>query len=196
MNGSRSQRLEGGLVHRARASAVRQHKPLLAAFMLVVLAHWAEHVVQAIQIWGLGWKPSAARGVLGMPFPVLISSEWLHFSYALVMLAGLWALRAGFVGRSGRWWGLALKIQIWHFFEHLFLLVQAASGLYLLGNAAPTSVLQLVAPRVELHLFYNAVVFAPMVIAMVFHLRPRPEERAEMVCNCRPRPVRAVHVPA
>ncbi|MFD2351201.1 hypothetical protein ACFSTC_20530 [Nonomuraea ferruginea] len=39
-------------------------------------------------------------------------------------------------------------------------------------------------PRVELHLFYNAVVFAPMVVAMVLHRRPRLEERAVMRCDC------------
>ena len=36
----------------------------------------------------------------------------------------------------------------------------------LFGAKVPTSILQLVFPRVELHLFYNVVVFIPMVIAM------------------------------
>jgi hypothetical protein len=34
------------------------------------------------------------------------------------------------------------------------------------GNAVPTSILQLWFPRLELHLFYNTVVFVPMVVAM------------------------------
>ena len=48
----------------------------------------------------------------------------------------------------------------------------------------PTSIAQLVFPRVELHLFYNAIVFVPMVVAMVLHMRPRPAERALMRCTC------------
>jgi hypothetical protein len=36
----------------------------------------------------------------------------------------------------------------------------------------PTSLLQVWVPRVELHLFYNTIVFVPMVIAMYFHMFP------------------------
>src|SRR6266516_2997186 len=35
----------------------------------------------------------AGRGVLGLPFPWLISSERLHHGYALLMLVALWMLR-------------------------------------------------------------------------------------------------------
>lgn len=45
------------------------HRAALNAFLVIVLAHWAEHLVQAYQIWGLGWSRPEARGVLGMPFP-------------------------------------------------------------------------------------------------------------------------------
>ena len=48
----------------------------------------------------------------------------------------------------------------------------------------PTSVLQLLFPRVELHLFYNSIVFIPMVIAMYLHLRPNPAELSQASCNC------------
>jgi hypothetical protein len=122
--------------------------------------------------------------VLGQFFPWLVRSEWLHYGYAVIMLIGLWLLRGGFVGRSGRWWRAALAIQVWHHFEHLLLLVQAATGVYLLGRAVPTSILQLVFPRVQLHLFYNAAVFLPMVVAMYLHLRPQPAEYTAMRCNC------------
>lgn len=152
----------------------RWHSPALTVFMLIVLGHWAEHVAQAVQIWVLGWPVPKARGVLGIPYPWLVSREWLHYGYALVMLVGLFLLRPGFSGRSRTWWTLALGIQVWHHFEHLLLLIQAATGTRLAGGSAPTSVLQLVFPRVELHLFYNAVVFVPMVVAMYLHLRPLP----------------------
>lgn len=38
--------------------------------------------------------------------------------------------------------------------------------------------------RVELHLIYNALVFIPMVIAMIYHARPTQAERGEMRCTC------------
>ncbi|MEE3922656.1 hypothetical protein V2I01_42730 [Micromonospora sp. BRA006-A] len=40
----------------------RHHRVALSGFMVVVLAHWAEHLVQAYQIWVLGW-PVRRRGV-------------------------------------------------------------------------------------------------------------------------------------
>jgi len=152
--------------------------------MVIVLAHWAEHLAQAYQIWVLGWARPKARGVLGMWFPWLVTSEWLHYGYALVMLVGLFLLRRGFVGRARGWWTVALVIQFWHHVEHLLLLVQAQTHHFLFGKAVPTSVLQLAFPRVELHLFYNSVVFIPMIIAVYLHLRPRESELRAMVCSC------------
>ncbi|MER6757435.1 hypothetical protein AB0I85_25330 [Micromonospora echinofusca] len=161
------------------------HRAALNAFLVIVLAHWAEHLVQAYQIWGLGWSRPEARGVLGMPFPWLVSSEWLHYGYAILMLVGLWMLRPGFVGRSRSWWTAALALQFWHHIEHLLLLLQAQTGRHLFGSPVPTSLLQVVIPRVELHLFYNTVVFVPMVIAMYLHLRPSAAEEELMACSCR-----------
>lgn len=181
---------QGGLARLWASVNGAHHRALLTAFLVVVIAHWAEHITQAVQIWGLGWQPAAARGVLGVPFPWLIKSEALHYGYALVMLAGLFLLRPGFAGRSRTWWTIALAIQFWHHIEHLMLLLQAQSGQFLLGRAVPTSVLQLVIPRVELHLFYNTIVFLPMVIAMWLHLRPSPADRELMACGCRPVPVK------
>lgn len=149
----------------------RHHAAALNVFMLIVAAHWAEHVVQAVQIWGLGWKRPEARGVLGVWFPWLISSEWLHYGYALVMLIGLWVLRTGFRGAARTWWDLALVIQAWHHVEHLLLLIQASTGTTFFGGSVPTSVLQVFFPRVELHLFYNTIVTIPMVVAVVLHSR-------------------------
>ncbi|MFI0418250.1 hypothetical protein [Spongiactinospora sp. 9N601] len=162
----------------------RGHQAALNVFLFIVLAHWAEHIVQAIQIWVMGWPLPEARGVLGLWFPWLVTSEALHYGYALVMLVGLVALRGGFTGRSRVWWNISMGIQIWHHVEHLLLLFQAASGTPFFGRAVPTSVVQLLVPRVELHLFYNSLVFAPMVVAMVLHRRPRPDERAHMACSC------------
>jgi len=176
-SGSRS----GGLIGSLNG---RHHRAALNIFLVVVLAHWAEHLAQAYQIWVLGWPRPAARGVLGEPFPWLVSSEWMHYGYALIMLIGLFLLRPGFTGRAKTWWTVALVIQFWHHIEHLLLLIQAQSHHFFFGKAVPTSVLQLVYPRVELHLFYNSIVFVPMVIAMYFHLRPSEKDARAMTCSC------------
>jgi hypothetical protein len=162
----------------------RYHKTALMIYTAVVLAHWVEHIAQAVQVYILHWSRPAAGGALGLAFPVLVRSEWLHYGYAIIMMAAFIMLRHGFTGRARTWWNAAMWIQIWHHFEHLLLLVQGTTGAFLLGAKAPTSIAQLVFPRIELHLFYNTIVFVPMVVAMVRHLRPRSDELALMRCTC------------
>lgn len=172
----------GGMLNTER------HQLTLNVFMVIVIAHWAEHIAQAVQIYALGWPRPQAGGVLGLVWPWLVTSEWLHYGFALLMLVGFVSLRHGFSGRARTWWNTAMWIQVWHHFEHLLLLAQASTGANLLGRPVPTSIVQLAFPRVELHLFYNAVVFVPMVIAMIHHLRPTAEERGAMLCSCAVRP--------
>ena len=162
----------------------RHHRLALNVFMIIVLAHWAEHLVQAYQVWAFDRPRPAARGVLGQFFPWLVTSEWLHYWYAVVMLAALFLLRPGFVGRARAWWTVALVIQFWHHIEHLLLLIQAQTSTFFFGAAVPTSVAQLVIPRVELHLFYNSIVFIPMVVAVYLHLRPSEPEMRASSCSC------------
>jgi hypothetical protein len=160
----------------------RWHRPALAMYMFVVLAHWAEHVAQAIQIWLLDWPVPKARGVLGQNWHWLVHSETLHAGYAVFMFAGLALLAPGFAGSSRKWWMLAFYIQAWHLFEHLLLFGQAQTDLHLAGKPVPTSVLQLVFPRVELHLVYNGLVTIPMIVAVVQHMRTK--EGVTLRCNC------------
>src|SRR5215475_327885 len=80
------------------------HKPGLQVFMVIVLAHWAEHLAQAFQVYVLHWPIPASRGVLGLWFPWLVKSELLHYLYALLMIIGLWVFRRGFQGLSDQWW--------------------------------------------------------------------------------------------
>src|SRR5665213_266573 len=164
----------------------RWHERALQLFMVIVLAHWGEHLVQAWQIWVLGWPRPKANGILGLWYPWLIRSEMLHYVYALVMLIGLWILRRGFTGRSYLWWMVAFWIQFWHHVEHLLLISQATLHHNLFGKPVPFSVLQFFFPRVELHLFYNSVVFIPMVIGMYYHMFPpadEPQEHAHCTCS-------------
>jgi hypothetical protein len=171
-----------GLIDRLNGSL---HERALQAFMVVVLAHWAEHLLQAFQIYGLGWPVPEARGALGYFYPWLVKSELLHYGYALVMLVALFTLRSGFTGKADRtWWTVALVIQFWHHIEHGLLQLQAILGTTFFGSPVVTSVAQLWVPRVELHLFYNTVVFVPMMIAMYYHMFPPASEARRQQCTC------------
>ena len=162
-----------------------RHELAMRVFMFIVLAHWAEHLLQGLQIYALGWPVPEARGAIGVLFPWLIKSEALHYGYAIVMLAGLWLLRSGFTGKVDRfWWMLAFWIQFFHHIEHAILQTQAIVGVNLLGRPVPISIAQLWVPRVELHLFYNTIVFIPMSIAMYYHLFPPARETAKPQCAC------------
>ena len=173
----------------------RWHERALQLFMVVVLAQWAEHLVQAAQIYLMHWPRPKAGGILGLFYPWLITSETLHYGYALVMLVGIWVLLKGFTGTARKWWMAALVIQFWHHIEHLLLISQATMHHNFWNSPVPVSVLQLVFPRVELHLFYNTVVFVPMMIGMYYHMFPPEGEREQAVCTCAWRP-RTAEVPA
>ncbi|MFL6256928.1 MAG: hypothetical protein ACJ74T_18120 [Pyrinomonadaceae bacterium] len=164
----------------------RWHERALQLFMLVVLGHWAEHLAQAVQIYALGWPRPQAGGVLGLWYPWLVGSEVLHYGYAVVMLIGIWVLRKGFTGVSRKWWTVALVIQFWHHIEHALLQGQVLFHHNILGSPIPLSFLQIAFPtsRVEIHLFYNAVVFIPMMVGMYYHMFPPAAEDANPACSC------------
>jgi hypothetical protein len=164
------------------------HEIALRSFMVIVLAHWAEHLLQIFQIYVLGWPVPESRGALGQIFPWLVQSETLHYGYALVMLIGLFVLRKGFVNpEERRWWNIALAIQFFHHIEHGLLQIQAITGQNFFGQPVPTSIAELWVPRVELHLFYNTIVFIPMVVAMYHHMFPA-EQAVAPKCSCAWRP--------
>jgi len=100
----------------------------------------------------------------------------LHFGDVLLTLVGLLVLRLGFHGEARRWWTAAIVVSVWHLFEHSLLLGQALTGISLWGAAQPTSVVQLVVPRVELHLFYNGIVLAAILMALA-HREPGRRRR-------------------
>ncbi len=162
----------------------RWHERALWAYAFIVVCHWAEHIAQAIQIYVLGWRVPDAKGLCGVVYPPLVTKEVLHYGYALLMLIGFWILRNGFVGRARTWWMVAFGIQFWHHLEHALLQGQVILGHNLFGSAAPTSLLQLFVPRVELHLFYNTIVTVPMLVAMIHHMLPTYEDKTQMRCTC------------
>lgn len=126
-----------------------------ALFVLVVALHWVEHLVQAVQIHAVGIAPAKALGAVGAFFPGLVRSEWLHLAFDVGLLVGLVVLRRLFTSRGRRVWHLAIAGQSWPLFEHLLLFAQAQTGARFFGTDAPSSVLQLLVPRADLHLAYN-----------------------------------------
>jgi hypothetical protein len=162
----------------------RRHQQALILFTVAVLVHYVEHLGQGVEIWGLGWKTADSGGVIGLAFPWLVTSEVMHYSFALFMIIGFFLLRPAFMGRALRWWSLALVFEFWHHFEQLLLITQHYSHHYLFGGTVPTSTLQVFFPRVELHFFYNTIVLVPMLIALVQHFRPNASERARAICTC------------
>lgn len=145
----------------------RRDRLWLAAFIVVVGVHWVEHLTQAAQIYLLGTPAPQALGLLGEVWPRLVSSEWLHFAYNLAVLVGAALLLPLFAGSARTWWAAAVWVQVWHFFEHGLLFVQAQGGFTLFGAETQTSIVQLLIPRVELHLFYNAIVTVLFGVALV-----------------------------
>jgi hypothetical protein len=149
------------------------HAPALWIFMIIIVLHWMEHVLQIYQIYALGWDPSNAGGILGVIYPKLVESEILHFVYDFIQWAGIVILRPGFRGRERNWWTFAMVIQTWHFIEHVLLMGQYLTGYYFFGAAKQTSILQYWFPRAELHFVYNLLVFIPMVIAVHYYVKPK-----------------------
>lgn len=160
------------------------HERGLQIFMVIVLAHWAEHLAQAYQVYVLDWPVPESRGALGLYFPILISSEILHYGYAIIMVVALWVFRTGFTGKAYTWWMVSFWIQFWHHIEHALLQGQAIVGENLFNSPVPISIVQVWIPRVELHLLYNTLVFIPMVVAMYLHMFPPAGEVKHIKCSC------------
>ncbi len=146
-----------------------KHYRALVVYLAVVVAHWLEHAAQAVQVYVFDVPRAKAGGLLGLLLPSVVSSEMLHWAYAAYMLGGFMALRRAMVGESRFWWDLAYAIQAWHFLEHTLLLSQAVTGWRLAGRHDPTSLLQLIVPRVETHLIYNILVLIPLLTALGLH---------------------------
>lgn len=166
------------------------HKPAMQVFMLIILLHLSEHIIQGIQLWVLHWPRPHCMGLLGVVYPWMMKTEWLHYGHALFMLLGLIVLRPAItLGKALYWWNIAFAIQFWHHIEHALLLGQSLIHDNLYDFAAPVSMAQIFAqflsgqpnggqpylPRIELHLFYNLVVLAPMLMALHYHRFPRPK---------------------
>jgi hypothetical protein len=138
-------------------------------FGLVMIAHWLEHIFQAYQVYVLHMNRECALGMLGMKYPWLIRTESLHFGFAVLTTVGI--VWAGWQYFDAPWamkaWAIGFLASVWHLFEHLLLFIQAVSHHYFFGATQPMSLIQLIVPRIELHLFYNSVVTILLLLALL-----------------------------
>ena len=118
-------------------------------FLAIVGLHFAEHLAQMIEVYALGYPRSESLGLIGLIFPYLVRSEWLHYAFAWYTLYGLMKYRFSTT---------AIYLQTFHFIEHVILLSQ-----YLLAFT-PTGIGGIWFLRIELHFFYNLIVIGAMFL--------------------------------
>lgn len=145
----------------------RHYSKYLLLFNLIVLSHFAEHIAQMIQLYILHWDRPQCLGLLGLLYPSLVHSEWLHYAHALFMLVGLYLLGFSVVGKAKVWWQAATTLAFYHHIEHFIILSQAIAHYNLFNSPTPTSIVQAMGvPRIELHFFYNLMVLIPMLVSL------------------------------
>lgn len=150
---------------------------LLILYLILIVGHFAEHVLQLIQAAVLAWPRPEAGGLIGLWSPQLLTNESLHFSYNLMQLLGLLVLSYHVTGRARVWWRIAIVVQLWHFFEHFLLQSQWLTGIFLFNTAKQMGIGELLVPRLELHFIYNALVFFPTMIGVYFYVKSRMSDQ-------------------
>lgn len=143
----------------------------LKAFMVLMVGHWAEHLYQVYQVWGMHMPRNCAMGILGTWFPVLMTGEWLHLGFAILTMMFVAATNTEFHGVARNWWIAAYIFSWFHLAEHLSLFSQAHTRHFWFGRSVPTSLIQYFIPRIELHLFYNSIVTILVLMAVYFKLK-------------------------
>lgn len=149
------------------------HKIAMQIFMVVIATHFLEHLLQVSQLYLLHWSRKESLGFLGLFYPWLIHTEWLHYGHALFMLLGTAVLAPAINGKARFWWHLTFILAFYHHFEHALLLGQALIHKNLFNSPVLTSIGQLYFPRIELHFAYNLIVLIPMLIALSMHRYPQ-----------------------
>ena len=150
---------------------------LLILYVVLIVTHFVEHVLQLIQAAVLAWPRAEAGGLLGLWSPQLLTNESLHFSYNLMQLVGLLVLYYHVNQRTRFWWRIAILVQLWHFFEHFLLQSQFLTGIFLFSATQQTGVGELLMPRLELHFIYNALVFIPTMIGVYVYVRDHTRQQ-------------------
>lgn len=166
----------------------KYHSLYLKTFNAILLSHLAEHIFQTFQLYVLHWPRPQCLGLLGLIWPHLIHSEWLHYGHALFMLLGLFLLKPAITNKKARLWiNITIALAFLHHLEHFLLLEQAITHKYLFVGTLPTPPGKLGVPisfgqilfpklgieifkqRIELHLFYNLLTLLPFMIALKYN---------------------------
>ncbi len=145
--------------------------PLYTGVVIIQGIHVFEHVVQLIQVYGLGIPDDDALGLLGYVLQFQGTEEWLHLAFNATYLAALlllvlplrrrvprpvpaWAFAAFVAGAVG--------LESWHLVEHGVIIA------HVLGNrGCPCPGIGDAALGVSdtvLHFFYNLVVYGATLI--------------------------------
>ena len=160
------------------------HGRALLILFAPILFHMFEHTTQAVQVYVLNVQREDALGLLGVWMADLIRGEAVHFSFALYTLASILLVGGAGVGLARSFGLMAVAVQSWHLFEHSLLIYQRTVDSFFFGASEPTSLMQLLVPRVELHFIYNSAVFAAIVIALLLHAYPPRGETVRSSCDC------------
>ena len=116
-------------------------------YLSIVVIHFIEHLAQMFELYVLGYTRAESLGLIGLAFPLLVRSEWLHYWFAVFTLYGLLKYKFS---------PTAIYLQTSHLIEHTILLTQ-----YLLAFS-PTGIGGIWFARIELHFIYNLIVLVAM----------------------------------
>jgi hypothetical protein len=153
---------------------------LFAAVVIVQGVHVFEHIVQLIQVFGLGVPEDEALGLLGYVFQFQRTEEWLHLVFNVTYLLALctlvlplrsltprpvpaWAFTMFVVG--------ALGLETWHVVEHVVIISNVIRN-----NGCPCPGIgdaALGITDVVLHFFYNVVAYGATLPAFWFAVHGR-----------------------
>lgn len=176
-------------VTRTPAGRILERGPFwfLVGIVAVQSVHMFEHVLQLIQVTAWNVPDDEALGLLGYVFQLQGTEEWLHLFFNLALLSSLWllfgAIRAASPSVVPRWGYLvylvgAVGLETWHQVEHLVIIfrVVANDGCPCpgIGDAA------LGVTDTVLHLIYNGVVYAAMLVPFWFIVRAVRREGARL----------------
>jgi hypothetical protein len=154
--------------------------PLFVAIVLVQGVHLFEHVVQLVQVFGLGVPEDQALGLLGYVFQFQGTEEWLHLvfnvSYLLTLLVLLLPLRTMTPSRVPAWAFVtfavfAVGLETWHVVEHAVIISNVIRN----GGCPCPGIgdTALGVTDVVLHLVYNIVAYAGILPAFWFVMHAR-----------------------
>lgn len=158
-------------------------KTSMKIFMAIIALHWVEHLFQAYQVYVMHMDRACALGFLGMKYPWLIRTESLHFAFAMFTMLGMFFVGKNYFMSYGgtKAWVIGFLWSVWHSIEHTLLFFQAVSHHYLFGHSTPISIIQLIVPRIELHLFYNSIITYYIMKALFNEYRYQRYARAQVI---------------